>query len=263
MKEKAMSVHSANESAATRAASDFPQHSLLKSLGLHVVPGVLTTAAFLLLKPLLDPIGYPPLLACLLAVALIDLPVLLGVMLYEGKRLNGRFGLGGVVLYREKVSWVTFALAFVGTFVVVYALTMGTTPLSNLLAESGFSWLPDWMFLDERTQYQAYSKDALLVTFGLHLVLTGVALPWVEELYFRGYLLPRLSRFGKWAPLLGGLFFGLYHVWQLLSFPTVFLLGMALGYVVWWKRDIRISISLHVFANGLMRLMFLMAALAT
>jgi membrane protease YdiL (CAAX protease family) len=136
------------------------------------------------------------------------------------------------------------------------------TPLSTLLTESAFSWLPDWMFLEEQTQYQAYARNVLLVTFTLQLVLTGVALPWVEELYFRGYLLPRLSRYGRWSPLLGGLFFGLYHVWQLFGFPTVFLLGVALGYVVWWKRDIRISIGLHVFANALMRLMFLMAALA-
>jgi membrane protease YdiL (CAAX protease family) len=84
----------------------------------------------------------------------------------------------------------------------------------------------------------------------------------VEELYFRGYLLPRISRFEIWAPLLGGIFFGLYHVWQLFGFATVFLLGTALGYVVWWKKDIRLSISLHVFANALGRLMFLMAALA-
>jgi membrane protease YdiL (CAAX protease family) len=89
-----------------------------------------------------------------------------------------------------------------------------------------------------------------------------VALPWVEELYFRGYLMSRLSRYGTWTPLLSGLFFGLYHIWQLYSFPTVFLLGVALGYVVWWKKDIRLSISLHVFANTLGRLMFLMAALA-
>jgi membrane protease YdiL (CAAX protease family) len=60
---------------------------------------------------------------------------------------------------------------------------------------------------------------------------------------------------------LGGLFFGLYHVWQLFSFPTVFLLGTALGYVVWWKRDIRISIGLHVFANVLIRFMALMTVL--
>jgi membrane protease YdiL (CAAX protease family) len=165
------------------------------------------------------------------------------------------------VLYREKVSWKTFALVFVGAFVVVYVLMMVVAPLSNLLAESAFSWLPDWMFLEEQTQYQAYAKNVLLVTFALQLVLTGVALPWVEELYFRGYLLPRLSRYGKWAPLLGGLFFGLYHVWQLFSFPTVFLLGAALGYVAWWKRDVRIPIGLHVFANALTKLMYLMAAL--
>jgi membrane protease YdiL (CAAX protease family) len=243
------------------STSDFPQHSLFKSFLLHVLPGALTTAAFLVLKPLLDGSGYPPLLAFLLAVLLVDLPILLGVMLVEGKKLNGRLSLEGVVLYRDKVSWKTFALVFVGAFVVMYALMMLVAPLSALLTESVFSWLPDWMFLEEQTQYQAYAKNVLLVPLALQLVLTGVALPWVEELYFRGYLLPRLSRYGKWAPLLGGLFFGLYHVWQLFGFPTVFLLGVALGYVVWWKRDVRISIGLHVFANALVRLMFLMAAL--
>jgi membrane protease YdiL (CAAX protease family) len=246
----------------TRPTTDFPQHSLLKSLGLHVLPGILTTAAFLAFKPLLDASGYPPLLAFLLAVLLVDLPILLGVILYEGRKLNGRFSLEGVVLYRAKASWKTFALIFMGAFVVVYVLMMLVTSLSTLLTESAFSWLPDWMFLEEQTQYQAFARNVLLVTFTLQLVLTGVALPWVEELYFRGYLLPRLSRYGRWAPLLGGLFFGLYHVWQLFGFPTVFLLGVALGYVVWWKRDIRISIGLHVFANVLVRVMMLVAALA-
>ena len=44
-----------------------------------------------MLKPLLDPIGYPPLLAFLLAVLLVDLPVLLGMMLHEGKKRNGHY----------------------------------------------------------------------------------------------------------------------------------------------------------------------------
>ena len=251
-----------DERISTLTTSDVPQHSLLRSLGLHVLPGALTTVAFLVFKPLLAPIGYPPLLAYLLAVLLVDLPVLLGVMLYEGKKRNGRYSLEDVVLYREKLPWKTFALIFVGAFVVIYALMMLVIPLSNLLGESVFSWLLDWMFLEEQTQYQAYAKNVLLVTFSLHLVLTGVALPWVEELYFRGTLLPRLSRYGRWAPLLGGLFFGLYHVWQLFDFPTVFLLGTALGYVVWWVRDVRIPIGLHVSANVLARLMMLIAALA-
>ncbi|MCP4614788.1 MAG: hypothetical protein GY845_39410, partial [Planctomycetes bacterium] len=56
-----------NVNISTSTTPDFPQHSLLQSLGLHVLPGALTTAAFLIIKPLLDPSGYPPLLAFLLA----------------------------------------------------------------------------------------------------------------------------------------------------------------------------------------------------
>jgi membrane protease YdiL (CAAX protease family) len=251
-----------DENISARVATEPQQHSLLGSLGLHILPGALTTIAFLLLKPLLEPLGYPPLLAFLLAVLLVDLPVLLGVLFVAGKRHNGRYSLDGVVVYREKVSWKAFALIFVGAFVVVYIAVMAMTPISQLLQEHAFSWMPEWMLLDEQTQYEAYDKTTLLVTFGLQLILTGVILPWVEELYFRGYLLPRLSHYGWWAPLLGGLFFGLYHVWQLYGFPTVALLGMALGYVAVWKRDIRIPVSLHVFANGLMRVMLLIVALA-
>ena len=118
------------------------------------------------------------------------------------------------------------------------------------------------MFLEEQSQYHAYAKNILVITFTFQLVLTGFVLPWVEELYFRGYLLPRISRYGSWTPLIGGLFFGLYHSWQLFGFFTVFLLGTALGYVVMWKRDIRLSISLHIFANALARLTFLMVALS-
>ena len=243
------------------STSEFPQHSLFKSFLLHVLPGAITTVAFLVLRPILDGSGYPPLLAFLLAVLLVDLPILLGVMLAEGKKLTGCYSLQGVILYRQKVSWKTFALVFAGAFVVTYVLMMVMTPISSFVTHAAFSWLPEWMFLEEQTQYQAYARGALLVTFTLQLILTGLALPWVEELYFRGYLLPRLSRYGKWASLLGGLFFGLYHVWQLFGFPTVFLLGVALGTVVWWKRDIRISIALHVFANALVRVMLLLAAL--
>jgi membrane protease YdiL (CAAX protease family) len=229
---------------------------------LHVLPGSLTTAAFLMLKPLLDPVGYPPLLAFLLAVLLVDLPVLLGTMFYEGKRRNGTYSLKGVVLYRDRVPWRRFALLFMVTFVATYALMMAANPLVELVRERVFSWLPEWMFLEEQAQYQAYPRSVLLVTLALQLALTGVALPWVEELYFRGYLLPRMSRYRAWTPLLGGLLFGLYHVWQPFGFATVFLLGAVLGYVVCWTRDIRISIALHVFANGVVRLMFLMTALA-
>jgi membrane protease YdiL (CAAX protease family) len=242
--------------------AQYPQHSLLKSILLHIMPGIVTTVAFLVIKPLFDSSRYPPLSAFLLAILLVDLPVQLGIMLFEGKKLNGRLSLDGVVLYRDKVTWKTFVLVFVGAFVVVFLLMMPVAPITNYLSKTVFSGLPGWMFLEEQTQYEAYTKSVLVAVFVFQLVLTGVALPWVEELYFRGYLLPRISRYGAWAPLVAGLLFGLYHSWQLFGFATVFLLGTVLGYVVWWKRDIRLSISLHVFANAFARFMFLIAALA-
>jgi hypothetical protein len=65
------------ESISTLTNSDFPQHSLVKSLVLHVLPGILLTVAFLVFKPMLDSTGFPPLLAFLLAVLLIDIPFML------------------------------------------------------------------------------------------------------------------------------------------------------------------------------------------
>jgi hypothetical protein len=44
----------------------------------------------------------------------------------------------------------------------------------------------------------------------------------VEEYYFRGYLLPRLSRFGSLAPVINVALFSLYHFftpWQAYAHP--------------------------------------------
>lgn len=152
-------------------------------------------------------------------------------------------------------------MVFIGAFLVAYALVTLASPLTGILTEQIFSELPQWIFLDEQSQYQAYTKNVLVAIFTFQLILTGVVLPWTEELYFRGYLLPRITRFGKWTPLIGGLLFGLYHSWQAFGFVSVFLLGAVLGYVVWWQRDIRLSISLHIVANIFTRLSFLLVAL--
>jgi hypothetical protein len=86
----------------------------------------------------------------MLAVFLIDLPVMSVILHFEGKKINGRFGPDGVVLYREKASWKKFALVFKRVFVVIYLLV---SPISTYLTEKVFSGLPDWMNLEERTKY--------------------------------------------------------------------------------------------------------------
>ena len=110
-----------------------------------------------------------------------------------------------------------------------------------------FSWLPDSFFFAE--DFARYSTTALLITWVFGLVVNAVAGPIVEELYFRGYLLPRISRFGAWAPLVNTVLFSLYHFWT--PWQNV---GRVVGllpmvYAVWWKRNIYVSIGAHVLGN--------------
>lgn len=237
------------------SANDYPQHSVLKSIGMHIIPGVLLTAVFIILKPLVEGMGYPPLLAFILAVLLVDIPFQLGVMYYQGKKLNGRYSLQGIVLYREKTPWLQFLIIFLVGVVLLFGLSTLAMPANSFLSQGMFSWLPDWIFLNDAAQYEAYSQGTLLVTFTLFLIVTGIALPWVEELYFRGFLMPRISRFKAWAPIMSAFLFALYHVWQLFDFTAVFLSGLVFAFAVWWKRDVKLGISLHLAANLLARIM--------
>lgn len=91
------------------------------------------------------------------------------------------------------------------------------------------------------------------------MILDAFVGPVTEELYFRGYLLPRISRFGALAPVINVVLFSLYHF-----FTPWRNLGRILGllpmvYTVWWKRDIRIGIAVHVLGNLLSMLSVLLA----
>ena len=82
-----------------------------------------------------------------------------------------------------------------------------------------------------------------------NLIIDGIGNPMVEELYFRGYLLPRISRFKAWAPLLRAGLFAMAHLWRPHNVPLIFLLVAPLYYLVWWKQNIYLSIAVHSLAN--------------
>ena len=100
-------------------------------------------------------------------------------------------------------------------------------------------------------QFQAYARPALLVTFWVGLIVNALALPSVEELYFRGYLLPRLERFGKWAPLINVSLFSLYHFWTPWQVFSRILWMLPWVYVAWRKQNIYLIMITHCIANTL------------
>jgi membrane protease YdiL (CAAX protease family) len=132
-----------------------------------------------------------------------------------------------------------------GSFFAVLA-----EPVDKFFIDRFFTWVPNWFFLSGPTsQLDQYSHSALLATAILGLALNAIAGPVVEELYFRGYLLPRLSRLKGWAPVCNILLFSLYHLftpWE--NLIRIFAITPMI-YAVWWKKNINIGIIVHCTGN--------------
>jgi hypothetical protein len=238
------------------------QHSLARSILLHLLPGVLLLAWFLITGPLAEKMDAPPFLALMVGAAVIIVPFELGWLLYQGRRRNGRLSLAGVVLYREPIPRRRFALLVpAGLALMVFAFFVLAPPTDAWLIERFFGWLPDWFFGFTRSPDQ-YPRGIMLFSILLAIAVNGLVAPAVEELYFRGYLLPRLSRLGDWAPALSGLLFSLYHLftpWQQL--PRL-LAVVPLGIVLRRNRNIYWGMIVHCTFNTACMLLLLSTVLA-
>ncbi len=231
------------------------QHSLGLTIAYHLLPGVAIVAGYALITPFLRNAGLPSAIGISLAVLLVLVPLELGILFWQGKKRNGRFSLEGIVLNREKtprgafVLWTLAALfGAVLSFALFSALDKALLPL--------FAWLPDWFFINE--DLSAYSKNIQFINWLVIFLLTGLLGPYVEELYFRGFLLPRMAWMKGWAPLVEAFLFALYHFWSPWQLVTRTLAVLPLGYIVNWKRDIRIGIAAHWLLNvvGSLELLF-------
>ncbi|WP_084514560.1 CPBP family intramembrane glutamic endopeptidase [Nocardia acidivorans] len=222
------------------------RHSLPLSIMLHLVPGLLIVTAYLLIGgPFAAAIGYPTLLGWAIALSLVLIPILSGLLLL-GRKQNGRFTLHGVLRYtgtpvpRARLVAMVIAL-IVWQMVVGFALA----PVNNFF-KAFFTWLPYTDTGGGPAAYlQGYSHSVMLTAMVICLPLTGISLPLIEELYFRGFLLPRLAHLGGWAPVVNSILFAVYHFWSpwMIVSRTIFMFPGS--WFTWRKQDIRLSIGMH------------------
>src|SRR5829696_8423131 len=115
------------------------QLSSAKLIALHLVPGALVTVGFVLLAPLVNAAGFPPIAALLAAILLVLVPVELGVVVRSVRRDGG----AAAVPYRQRLGlgewfWlvpVLIVAAFVG---------FGVHRLIEPWLIALFGWLPEW-----------------------------------------------------------------------------------------------------------------------
>jgi membrane protease YdiL (CAAX protease family) len=220
------------------------KHSQTQSLILHLLPGILVGAFYFLARQPVANIGYPSIFALLLAFAFVLVPFELGYLFYQGKKKTGRFTLQGIISYRNPIPWWQYLVWPIIIFAVVGAIFTLLAPVDAFLQSKLFFWMPDLSLgLDGN-----YSKTVLIVTFSMFFVVNVFLAPMVEELYFRGYLLPRMK--GRFATLLHSFLFASIHVftpWMIIT-RTLGLLPLVFGVK---NKNIYVGMIVHMLGNSM------------
>ena len=221
---------------------EIEKHTTAQSVLLHLLPGIFVECCYLLARKPITNLGYPSIVALILAFVVILIPFELGYLLYQGKNKTGQFTLRGIVSYREGIAWWQYLIWASVIFIAIGAIFTLLKPVDAFLQVKLFSWMPEPGYgLDGM-----YSRKTLIVTYALVFIFVAVLSPLVEELYFRGYLLPRMK--GKYATLFHSFLCSAQHFftpWMLIS-RTLGLLPLLFGVK---KKNIYVGIIVHILCN--------------
>ena len=222
------------------------QITLKKQLWYHLYIGVVITIAYILISKILVKQGYPGLTALLVVELSLLAPIGLIHLFWKGKYLNGKYSLKNVIAYTQQLpisQYVKWSLLGIAACLIIY---IPLYPVGLYFKEALFYWLPQWYF---DPSFGARDLHILSKVFLVGIFIDGIIGPVVEELFFRGYLLPRMAYLKKWAPILNGTLFGLYHFWQPHNYLSIIGIGIILSYIVWKKKNIYLGIIIHCTLN--------------
>ena len=91
----------------------------------------------------------------------------------------------------------------------------------------------------------------LLPLFGITLLLNILT----EELYFRAWMLPKLSRYGSWGWVMNGVLFALYHTFQIWLLPALLVASLFFAFIFYKSRSIWPPLVAHLVGNFLLQIL--------
>lgn len=228
--------------------SNIQRHTILKSIVLHLLPGFLVGGFYFAITPFVKEQGYPSVMALILAGIFVLIPFELGFLLYQ-KRLKSIKLFNGVIKYCERIPvwqyfvWVPLVSTLIGLIFTVFNFT------SDFLL-TYFHWIPSDMIIDLGLSKE-FSKQNLIITYASFFLIMVLILPTIEELYFRGYLLPRMpEKLKGWTPIVHSSLFALYHIWTPWMFVARTFGILPLIYMVRLK-NIYLGIIVHCLMNSI------------
>ncbi len=238
-----------------------PQLRLGRATVLHLLPGVPALLGYCGLAAIMVPRGLPNILALMLAVILVEVPVSWAILVRQVRKETGRpFRLSDAFPWRARLP--VWQYLVIGVPVVVFSMIMigGVGPaIDRALLAGPFVWVPEWFAMRAEPElFTTSPRSLVLVIWALTLMSFVLLGGFTQELYFRGFLLPRIAHLGAGAPALNAALFAVFHLIVPWSWPTFFVMTLPWAYLVWWRRSVRIGLFIHV---GMLLLQWLLMTL--
>jgi membrane protease YdiL (CAAX protease family) len=210
-----------------------------RTLALHLLPGLLAVVVFATTAPLFASAGLPPVWGMFLAVVFVVAPMELAIVRYYGSKPDFRAPNG-----RELIRLLLPTLA-------VAALAPGLVQWAEPALHRAFvAIVPAWWDLNPGpvAGRPGWVIAVTMVGWVLTFVIIG---PVVEELYFRGFLLPRMP-VGRIAGVIANAaLFAIYHFWQPYAWLTVFVFALPLAVVARRPGGVGVAAIVHCVVNAL------------
>ncbi len=164
----------------------------------------------------------------------------------HGATLSAAFGLAGGAPSADKTAPAPSAAGSLGLVVALLAGTEVFAIAYGLAMQSVGLTQPARLSSDLSAVFGTGG-----VGLALSILLVALVAPLVEELAFRGVVLPVFgARWGMWPAVAGSaMIYAAYH-FSLWLFPPTFVLGIALGWLAWTRRSLWPAILLHVLYNA-------------
>jgi len=219
-------------------------------IALHLVPGLMFAGFYFVLSRMFIRCGLTGYLALLITIPVCLVPIEIGVMLLWSARFAGRRSLLETIGYRQSGTVVEYILLPLLLFICCGVLSIAVNPISLYLETHLSVWLPKWATQEALISGLASSPPTQrLITLGLAVLLSGFVAPVVEELYFRGFLLPRMEHWGWAAPVVNSLLFAAGHFYFPRNVLGIFVEFVPISYVVMVKKNWRIGVVVHSMFN--------------
>ncbi|MTI71364.1 MAG: CPBP family intramembrane metalloprotease [Firmicutes bacterium] len=220
---------------------------IIKLIALFLVPGVLVAIAYAFLASPILKIEFPSIVILGLAALTVLVPVEMGIILFQSKRELGVFSIKKMITYQNSLPIKKYLLIVpIILFWSIIVMVLGKG-VNEFIKDSFFSWLPDWYIFS--ADYSGYGISKIVMAFVFAFLVGGIILPIVEEIYFRGYLLPRMEWMGKFAPVLNAFLFALYHFWTPWQIITRTVALIPFCYVAYKTKNIKVVIIIHCLLN--------------